>query len=80
MTTAALLAAPMAANAVPVTVNAGDSVLWNFDLTSATPAPTYSTGQLETNMTDFDGSELGSSEAFSDLNGGGVGSSTSMAS
>jgi hypothetical protein len=45
--------------AVPVTVNPGENVFFNFDLTGASPGPVYDQITIHTNLSGFDGDELG---------------------
>jgi PEP-CTERM motif len=67
---AGLFAAPMAASAVPITVSAGDTLLWNFDL-SGPPAPPYPQGAFIplTSMFDPDPCFLGLSSEGLPLTG-----------
>jgi len=72
MVTAALMAGCMTANAVPVTVSAGESVLWNFDLSGQAPAAPYDSGSFNTNLADLDFFDAGTWIAFTDSDGGGA--------
>jgi hypothetical protein len=67
----ALLSGPMAVYAVPITVSAGDSLLWNFDLSGQSVAPPYPLAHFETLLSMFDEDESGAWSFFSDLDGGG---------
>ena len=63
----------VSAQASLITVNAGDSALWNFDLTGTTPPPLFNSVILFTNATpstipDF---PPGTYSLFSDLDGAG---------
>jgi PEP-CTERM motif-containing protein len=71
---AAMIAGSMTANAVPVTVSAGESVIWNFDLSGQTPAAPYGSGTFNTNFdpSEFDFFDAGIWVAFSDLDGAGT--------
>jgi hypothetical protein len=66
----ALLAGPTAANAVPV--SAGDTVVWNFDLTGQTPAPPFTSVEFFSKSIGFDFTQMGSWEFFSDLDTAGT--------
>ena len=72
MVAVGLLAGPMAAHAVPITVSAGESQLWNFDL-SGSPYLPFSNGATSfiTNVTGLTVGDVGTWSLFSDLNGGG---------
>lgn len=69
---AGLLSGPMAADAVPITVSGGESVVWNFDLTDQMPAPPYLRMEFITNVTDIDPAHSGTWQFYSDLNGAGT--------
>lgn len=45
--------------AFPVTINPGENVFFNFDLTGASPGPVYDQITIHTNLSGFDGDELG---------------------
>jgi hypothetical protein len=72
---------PGPAQAVPITVSAGDFVTFNFDLTGATPPPPYVLAGVSTNTTglDFEPCDVGQCELldigvwtfWTDLNGTG---------
>ena len=45
--------------AIPVTVNPGENVIFNFDLTDASPGPVYDEIRIVTNVSGDDNDELG---------------------
>jgi len=45
--------------AIPVTVNPGENVYFNFDFTGMIPGPVYDEIRIFTNITDIDGDETG---------------------
>lgn len=53
------LLAAASAWAAPVTVNPGENVFFNFDLTGASPGPVYNEIRILTNLSGVDGDELG---------------------
>lgn len=57
------------AQAAPITVSAGDTLVFNFDLTGASPAPPYSSLSLRTGLdpNSVDGSDSGTWFLFADL-------------
>jgi hypothetical protein len=64
-----LLAEPMVAHAV--TVSAGESVLWSFDLTGTMPAPPFLLGgdRLVSNFADFSAEDAGYWTLYADASG-----------
>jgi len=69
---ATLLAAllPIGAAQAAVTLSSGESALFNFDLTGATPGPTFSTVEIFYNWSDESGDSV-FREFFAELDGGG---------
>lgn len=71
-TLALLLAAPLAANAGPVFLNAGESALFNFDLTTVASDPLAAV-VVDTQLSQFNlFTDLGSISYFDGLNGTGT--------
>ena len=63
-----------AAEATPITVNAGDSLTFNFDATGLTPAPPYTAGILSTGLSQasLDAGDVALYTLWADLNGTGA--------
>ncbi len=66
----ALLAGPVVVHAVPIAVSAGDTLIWNFDLSGQSVPPPYAGGFFQT-RTSFTDDASGVWSFFSDLDGGG---------
>ena len=66
-----LLSGPMAANAVPIAVSAGDTLIWNFELSGQSVPPPYAGGFFQTHPSMFSDDASGVWSFFSDLDGGG---------
>src|SRR5262245_39579700 len=71
MVAVALLAGPMVAHAVPITLEAGQTQIWNFDLTGATPSPPYTSVMIFAQIGGFSFGEQGSWSVFGEPNGAG---------
>jgi hypothetical protein len=67
-----LLLGAAAASAAPMTLNAGDSVTFNIDLSAETPPPPYPNIVFNVNWTDWDPGDDGSWTLWSDLNATGT--------
>ena len=59
------------ASALPVTLDAGSSVMFNFDFTGQSPAPPYAQVNVFLDVAGFDSGESLSFTAFNGLNGTG---------
>lgn len=66
------LLAGSTAEAVPVTVAAGQSVLWNFDNSGYLPHPPYTQGDFLTYASSASADAAGVWDFFADLNGAGA--------
>lgn len=66
---AAALATLAASNAfaVPVTINPGENVFFNFDLTGEVPGPIFDEIMIQTNVSNYDGDELGHWNFYGDF-------------
>lgn len=70
---AALIAiVPFAANAIPITVDPGDTVILNFDLSGASPPPPYDNLLAEVILTDVELADIMSVVLYTELDGAGT--------
>ena len=66
-----LLAGPVVSQAVPITVSAGQSFLWNFDVSDQMPPPPYTIVNWFANVAYLTADDDGLWTLFTDLDGGG---------